>query len=395
MDIFIDLVVFLSCHYCQVDRDEDTKNSVEKIKQQLNRGSGRVILEGYLLKRSETLRKWNRRWFTLDPSTGKMEYRSERGDLSPRGLITFDSQSTITVSPLNLMKESKYDGCCFYIGTSQKKEFFFCAEKPAAARAWVATLRAAALVLKAHKEAVESLSGHSHAKQGDVAAVVAAANATAWEAAKDVQIPITALALASTASNHSDEVDMENVKVWIETLRVKDDEICQLSRDLKARDLTIKELAGRLSETAQAAESAASTVYVVENQRKAVLSEVDHLHNELLRVVQKVCWLIVLHSALGVSIADEHAAAALKSKETALKETHYWRLELGKAQEQNLVLETSLMRMQDCLQQLKAAHDKELTQPQAARLPLEQSLEVKALSNTAMEAPTVGLPAME
>jgi hypothetical protein len=75
--------------------------------------------------------------------------------------------------------------------------------------------RAAALVLKAHKEAVESLSGHSHAKQGDVAAVVAAANATAWEAAKDVQIPITAPALASTASNHSDEVDMENVKVWI------------------------------------------------------------------------------------------------------------------------------------------------------------------------------------
>jgi hypothetical protein len=84
-----------------------------------------------------------------------------------------------------------------------------------------------------------------------------------------------------------------------ETLRVKDDEICQLSRDLKARDLTIKELAGQLSQTAQAAESAASTVYVVENQHKAALTEVDHLCNELLRVVQKVCWLIVLHSALG------------------------------------------------------------------------------------------------
>lgn len=162
---------------------------------------------------------------------------------------------------------------------------------------------------------------------------------------------------------------------------MKDDEICQLSRDLKARDLTIKELAGRLSETAQAAESAVSTVYVVENQRKAVLSEVDHLHNELLRVVQKV------------SIADEHAAAALKSKETALKEAHYWRLELGKAQEQNLVLETSLMRMQDCLQQLKAAHDKELSRPQAARE--QSSLEVKALSNMAVEASTVELPAME
>jgi hypothetical protein len=67
--------------------------------------------------------------------------RSERGDISPRGLITFDAQSTITVSPLTFMKESKFDGCCFYIGTSQKKEFFFCAETPVAARAWVATLR--------------------------------------------------------------------------------------------------------------------------------------------------------------------------------------------------------------------------------------------------------------
>jgi cellobiose-specific phosphotransferase system component IIA len=71
---------------------------------------------------------------------------------------------------------------------------------------------------------------------------------------------------------------------------------------------------------------------------------------------------------LQVSIADEHAAAALKSKETALKEAHYWRLELGKAQEQNLILETSLVRTQDCLQQLKTAYNKDLSQPQAARL---------------------------
>jgi hypothetical protein len=71
---------------------------------------------------------------------------------------------------------------------------------------------------------------------------------------------------------------------------------------------------------------------------------------------------------LQVSIADEHVAAALKSKETALKEAHYWQLELGKAQEQNHILETSLLRTQDCLQQLKAAQDKELTQHQAARL---------------------------
>ncbi|CAK9229557.1 unnamed protein product [Sphagnum troendelagicum] len=51
--------------------------------------------------------------FTLDPSTCKMEYSGD----------------------------PKYDGCCFYIGTPQKKEFYLCATNtPVAARAWVATL---------------------------------------------------------------------------------------------------------------------------------------------------------------------------------------------------------------------------------------------------------------
>jgi hypothetical protein len=166
---------------------DDPKARLEKIKKQLSAGSGSVLLHGPLLKRSETLRKWNQRWFTLDPSTGKMEYRFQRGDPSPRGLIHFDAESTITVSPLNIHGDRKYDGCCFYIGTSQKMESFLCAETPAAARAWVASLRAAALVLKAHKEAVNSLSGNGNAKLGTVAASVAAANATAQEAMKDIQ----------------------------------------------------------------------------------------------------------------------------------------------------------------------------------------------------------------
>jgi hypothetical protein len=51
---------------------------------------------------SADLRKWNQRWFTLDPSTGKMEYRLQRGDARVRGLIVFDGDSTITVSPVNI-----------------------------------------------------------------------------------------------------------------------------------------------------------------------------------------------------------------------------------------------------------------------------------------------------
>jgi hypothetical protein len=41
--------------YVQAARDEETRSSLEKIKQHLNRSSGHVLLEGYLLKRSETV----------------------------------------------------------------------------------------------------------------------------------------------------------------------------------------------------------------------------------------------------------------------------------------------------------------------------------------------------
>jgi hypothetical protein len=68
-------------------------------------------------------------------------------------------------------------------------------------------------VLKAHKEAVESLSGHGHAKLGDVAAVVAAANATAREAAKDLQNQMKIPTLVATASHHSGDGGMDNVTV--------------------------------------------------------------------------------------------------------------------------------------------------------------------------------------
>lgn len=49
------------------------------------------------------------------------------------------------------------------------------------------TIRATQLVLKAHKEAVNSLSGNGSAKLGTVAAVVAAANSTAAESSKEIE----------------------------------------------------------------------------------------------------------------------------------------------------------------------------------------------------------------
>lgn len=74
-----------------------------------------------------------------------------------------------------------------------------------------------------------------------------------------------------------------------ETLRVKDEELNQLQRDLRARDLTIKELAERLSETADAAESAAKAVHFVDKERQVALTEVEHLKKELQRASEQVC----------------------------------------------------------------------------------------------------------
>ncbi|XP_062186824.1 uncharacterized protein LOC133890465 isoform X2 [Phragmites australis] len=181
----------------------EMQSSLERVRRQLSSTSTRQLLQGPLLKRSDTLRKWNERWIILDPTNGKIEYKVRKSDTDIRGIIVFDSTSTVTVSPMNFHGLAKYDGCCFYIGTPQKKEYFLCAETPSAARAWVSTLHATQLVLQAHKEAVNSLGGNGSAKLGTVATVVAVANATAVEATKEVEAAMKIslkAALGSTAN---------------------------------------------------------------------------------------------------------------------------------------------------------------------------------------------------
>lgn len=65
-----------------------------------------------------------------------------------------------------------------------------------------------------------------------------------------------------------------------ETLRVKDEELQNLARDLRARDSTIKEIAEKLTETAIAAEAAAAAAHTMDSQRKIALTEVEHLKED-------------------------------------------------------------------------------------------------------------------
>lgn len=354
------------------------ENSLEKIKRQLASGSGRSLLQGPLLKRSETLRKWNERWVILDPTTGKMEYKTRRNEPTVKGTIIFDANSTITVSPVNFHGLPKYDGCCFYIGTPQKKDYFLCAETPGAARAWVATLQATQLVLKAHKEAINSLSGNSSSKLGTVATVVAAANSTAQECSKEIEAAMQ-ISLRNALGMVTDKtVDgpMDDMAIMKETLRVKDEELQNLARDLRARDSTIREIAQKLSETAEAAEAAASAAHMMDEQRRIACAEIERISKASEKQIES--------SNLKLKEFEERAAALSKERDqliqqrdSAAQEAHLWRTEIAKAREHAVILEAAFVRAEEKARVAEAnaeARVKEAAQKEAAAVKEKQEL---------------------
>lgn len=50
-----------------------------------------------------------------------------------------------------------------------------------------------------------------------------------------------------------------------------------MARDIRARDATIRELAEKLSETAEAAEAAASAIHTMDEQRKNACAEIEQI----------------------------------------------------------------------------------------------------------------------
>ncbi|XP_073060762.1 uncharacterized protein [Primulina eburnea] len=328
--------------------DADTKTSLERIKRQLATSSGRNFLQGPLLKRSETLRKWNERWVILDPTTGKMEYKVRRNEPTVKGAIKFDANSTIAISPVNFQGLPKYDGCCFYIGTPQKNDYFLCAETPAAARAWVSTLHATQLVLKAHKEAVNTLSGNGSSKLGTVATVVAAANSTALEASKEIEaaMQIAMKNALGAMLNRTSELPMDDLSIMKETLRVKDEELQNLARDLRARDSTIKEIAEKLCETAEAAEAAASAAHTMDEQRRIAFAEVERLTRDSGEQMQSFN-LKVRELEEQVQNLSKEKDQLVKHRDSAIQEAHLWRSELAKARERAVILEGAVVRAEE------------------------------------------------
>ncbi|GLU04000.1 hypothetical protein SLE2022_211670 [Rubroshorea leprosula] len=359
---------------------ETTENSLERIKRQLASGSGRQLLQGPLLKRSETLRKWNERWVILDPTTGKMEYKTRRNEPAVKGTIIFDENSTITISPVNFHGLPKYDGCCFYIGTPQKKDYFLCAETPGAARAWVSTLHATQLVLKAHKEAVNSLSGNGSAKLGTVAAVVAAANSTAQECSKEIEAAMqvslrNALGLMTNRPTASDG-PMDDLTIMKETLRVKDEELQNLARDLRARDSTIREIADKLSETAEAAEAAAAAAHTMDEQRRIACGEIERMRKDAGKQ-HETFMLKLRESEQKVMALSQEKDQLIKQRDSAIQEAHMWRNELAKARERVVILEAAVVRADEKVRVAEAdaeAKIKDAAQKETAAVKENQEL---------------------
>ncbi|KAL8201434.1 hypothetical protein R6Q57_012773 [Mikania cordata] len=325
-----------------------TEASLDKIKRQLASGSGRKLLQGPLLKRSETLRKWNERWVILDPTTGRMEYKIRRNDPNVKGTIVFDSNSTIMTSPYNFHGLPKYDNCIIYIATPQKKEYFLCAETPGAARAWVATLHATQLVLRAHKEAVNSLAGNSNANLGTVSALVTAANSTALESSKEIEaaMQISRRNALGSVMNKTPDAPLDDLTIMKETLRVKDEELQNLARDIRVRNSTIKEIAEKLTETAEAAESAASAAHTMDEQRRIASSEVDRLKKELENKV--VSYSMKLKDfEEKVMLSSKEKEQLIMQRDSSHQEALLWRSELAKARERVVILEGAVVRAEE------------------------------------------------
>ncbi|XP_047091991.1 differentially expressed in FDCP 6 homolog [Lolium rigidum] len=330
-------------------RVRDAESSLDKVKRQLSTGSGRYLLQGPLLKRSETLRKWNERWIILDPTSGKMEYKLRRNETAVKGSILFDAASTITLSPVNFHGMPKYDGCCFYIGTPQKKDYFLCAETPGAAKAWVSTLHATQLVLQAHKEAVNSLAGNgSPSTLGTVATAVANANATALEAMKEVDaaLKVSMRAALGLGTNNPNEGQLDDLTIMKETLRVKDEELQHLAKDIRARDSTIREIADKLTETAEAAEAAASAAHTLDEQRRLLCSEIERLKKAMETQMEQSMLKLRQSEEKVISLSKEKDQL-LKERDAAFQEAHMWRTELGKAREQAVIQEATIARAEE------------------------------------------------
>jgi len=132
----------------------------------------------------------------------------------------------------------------------------------------------------------------------------------------------------------------------METLRVKDDELHQLLQDIRARDSTIMEIADKLQETAEAAQTAASAAHSIDEARRILSSELECLREEQENQVE-LSLIRLRESEEKAKLLAEEREHLLRQRDSALQEAQMWRSELGKARGNAVILEAAVVRAEE------------------------------------------------
>ena len=105
--------------------------------------AGGPLADGlWMLKRSEHLKRWKRRWFQADASGDIVEIRGDKAEAKTRSTISLADVRSATVSSTNFHGDSDMKGCCVYLelGTPWRAVFLV-ADSPAKADAFVNDVR--------------------------------------------------------------------------------------------------------------------------------------------------------------------------------------------------------------------------------------------------------------
>ena len=81
-----------------------------------------------------------------------------------------------------------------------------------------------------------------------------------------------------------------------------------MAKDMRAKDATIKDLAERLSETAEAAEAAASAAHIMDKERKSVRNEIAKLRKDVDEKLHSSSLQVSFHLSVclwGINLKEE------------------------------------------------------------------------------------------
>ncbi|XP_073107635.1 uncharacterized protein [Elaeis guineensis] len=168
------------------------------------------------------------------------------------------------------------------------------------------------------------------------------------EASKEIEaaMKISMRAALGLMTNKPNEDHLDDLTIMKETLRVKDEELQQLAKDLRARDSTIKEIADKLTETAEAAEAAASAAHAMDDERRLACAEIERLNKEAEKQLES-SMLKLRESEEKVLALSREREILLKQRDSALQEAQLWRSELAKARERAVILEAAVLRAEE------------------------------------------------